>query len=260
MRVATWNVNSLRVRLDHLERWVADASPDVICLQETKVEDARFPQDRIAALGYPHQAFIGEKTYNGVAILSRFPLTDVQHGFADEADDPQRRFVAATVEGVRVLCCYVPMGTAVGTPKFSYKLAWLSRLKQEVRRTLAAHAQVVVVGDMNVALDDLDVWDPFEADGKILFHPNERDALRRVLDAGLVDPWRRLHPNEVAFSWWDYRGGAFWRNQGFRIDYVFVSAALADRVEGAAHWKATRGWEEPSKPSDHVPVTVDLKL
>jgi len=259
MRIATWNVNSLRVRLEHVKRWAEQARPDVICLQETKVEDDKFPTEELAALGFEHQAFIGEKTYNGVAILSKQPLDDVQKGLSDDTEDPQPRFIAATTGGVRVLCCYVPMGTKIGSKQFSYKLAWLSRLKREVRAALAQTEQVVVVGDMNVALEDLDVWDPFEADGKILFHPAERDALKRVLSTGLVDAYRQAHPDGNEYSWWDYRGGAWWKNHGFRIDHVLVSKALASAIHDVTIWKDTRGWEEPSKPSDHVPVTVDLE-
>jgi len=258
MRIATWNVNSLRVHLEHVRRWIRTASPDVVCLQETKVEDAQFPVLDLTALGYPHLSFWGEKTYNGVAILSKEPQSDVRKGFSEGPHDEQPRVIAATVGGVRVMSCYVPMGTAVGTDKFSYKLAFLSRLKTEVRTALAATPDLVVCGDLNVALADLDVWDPFEAEGQILFHPTERDALKRVLEAGLVDSWRAKHPRANEYSWWDYRGMAWSRNQGFRIDYALVSKALLPRVTDAAIWKEPRGWTEPSKPSDHVPVTVDV--
>ncbi len=253
MRIASWNVNSLRVRLEHLERFVAEADPDVLCLQETKCADARFPAEAVEALGFPHQATWGEKTYNGVAILAKEPLEEVQRGFASGPPDPQPRLLGATVGGVRILDCYVPNGSPLGSSKFTYKLAWLSRLKREVR---ALEGQpLLVCGDMNVALEDRDVWDPFEADGKVLFTHAERDALRRVLAAGLVDPWRATHPEATEFTWWDYRGAGFQRNHGLRIDYAFVSPDLAERVTEARHWPETRRWKQPS---DHCPVTVDL--
>ena len=258
MRIATWNVNSLRVHFEHVRRWVGIAKPDVMCLQETKVEDDEFPVLEMTALGYPHLAFWGEKTYNGVAIASKEPLADVQRGFSEGAPDDQPRLVAATVSGIRVMSCYVPMGTQVGTDKFSYKLAFYSRLKTEVRAALAKHPDLVLCGDLNVALTDLDVWDPFEREGQVLFHPTERDALRRVIDAGFVDAWRTKNPKAPEFSWWDYRSMAWSRNQGLRIDYTLVSKALAPKITDAAMWKEARGWNEPSKPSDHVPVTVDL--
>ncbi|MBW1878119.1 MAG: exodeoxyribonuclease III [Deltaproteobacteria bacterium] len=258
MRVATWNVNSLRVRLPHLQRWVEAAHPDVVCLQETKVVDDKFPVQALQALGFPHLAFSGEKTYNGVAILSRHPLHEVQKGFSTPPLDVQHRMIAATVEGIRVIDCYVPVGQKVGSPKFTYKLAWLSRLKQEARAAVAS-GDTVVCGDLNVALDDLDVWDPFEWEGRILFHPNEREALRRVLAVGLVDAYRQVHPRGTDYSWWDYRQRAWSFNHGLRIDHVLVSSSLSPRVRDVTVWRETRGWDEPAKPSDHCPVTVDLE-
>lgn len=260
MRVATWNVNSLRVRLPHLQRWAEEARPDVVLLQETKVEDDKFPVLELQALGFEHLAFWGEPTYNGVAILSRHPIEAVQKGFSGHPEEGQPRLICGTVRGVRVLSAYVPMGERPGSEKFSYKLAFYSQLKSELRVQLAEWDQLLLTGDMNVAREDNDTWDPFEADGKILFHPTERQALERVIETGLVDTWRQKNPWANEFSWWDYRMRGFQLNHGFRIDYCFASKALAQKVVHAAMWKQTRGWEQPTKPSDHIPVSVDLEL
>jgi len=259
LRIASWNVNSLRVRFEHVLRYLEQAQPDVLCLQETKVEDHKFPAEALAAAGYPHQLISGQKTYNGVAILSKHPLVDPQLGFTVPhpagLDDEQRRMVAATVSGVRVFCCYVPMGTAPGHAKFTYKLQWLARLRGELNQ-LAATEPVLVCGDLNVALGELDTWDAVSTDGSILCHPHERMVLRKVMDWGLHDAFRALHPDERTFSWWDYRGGAYPRNRGFRIDYVLLSKPLLERCVASRTWADTRAWEPTA--SDHIPVSVDL--
>lgn len=255
MRIATWNVNSLRVRLGHLQRWLAMAEPDVVCLQETKVIDEEFPVDAIRACGYDHVCFWGEQTYNGVAILSKQPLHDVQLGIADHEHDTQPRVAAATVGGIRVYSCYVPNGQAVGSPKFAYKLRWLERLRLWIARDHQPSDPVLVCGDMNIAPDDLDTWDPFQTEGKLLCHPEERARLQRLLDWGLVDAWRERHPFTSEFTWWDYRRMGFERNHGLRIDHVFVTRPLFERTRDVTIWREVRGWEQPS---DHVPVSIDL--
>jgi len=255
MRVATWNVNSLRVRLPHLLAWIKEAGPDVICLQETKVTDDKFPVVALREAGYPHLAFIGQKTYNGVAILSRHPVTDVQLGFSLGEPDPQRRLVMATVGGIRVVNCYIPNGSKVGSEKFDYKLDWLERLREELDATVPAGHDLLVCGDMNVALTDTDTYDPFKTQDQLLFTDDERETLRYVLEWGLQDAWRSKHPFAAEYSWWDYRAGGFPRNHGFRIDYVFLSEGLMGRLQQSTIHRHLRGWEQPS---DHVPVTVTL--
>lgn len=255
MHVATWNVNSLRVRLPQLLDWLRKAEPDVLCVQETKCTDDLFPSAALVDAGYPHLAFCGQKTYNGVAIISRRPLTDVVAGFTVGEPDPQCRLIRATVGGVRFIDCYVPNGQAVGSEKFAYKLQWLSRLRRELDATCDPGTPVVVLGDMNVALTDRDVWDPFEAEGEVLYHPLEREHVRKVLEWGLTDAYRTLMPEGRDYSWWDYRMGAFQRNHGFRIDHVFVSRPLVDRCREVRIWRETRKLD---KPSDHAPVSVVL--
>jgi len=255
VRVATWNVNSLRVRLGHLERWLAEARPDVVCLQETKVVDDDFPVEAIRGFGYDHVCFWGEQTYNGVAILSKLPLTDIHLGIDDHEHDTQPRVAAATVAGVRIYTCYVPNGQAVGSPKFAYKLRWLDRLRMWIARDHTPDDAVLVCGDMNIAPDDLDTWDPFQTEGQLLCHPEERERLRRLLDWGLVDAWRELHPFTSEFTWWDYRRMGFERNHGLRIDHIFVTRPLFERTRDVTIWREVRGWDQPS---DHVPVSIDL--
>ena len=255
MKIATWNVNSIRVRLDALRRWCAEADPDVVCLQETKCENKLFPASDIAQMGYPHQAVHGQKTYNGVAILSKHPLGHIQRGFSHGEPDPQARLVGAVVGGVRVLCCYVPNGNQVGSDKFAYKLDWVSRLRLELNHTSTKNDNLLICGDFNIAPADADVWDPFKAEGKILFHPDEHRALAGVTSFGLTDALRHVHPTGRYFSWWDYRGGGFPRNRGFRIDHHYLTEPLVARCKAVTTYRDVRGWE---RPSDHVPVMVEL--
>lgn len=255
LKIATWNVNSLRVRLEHLERWVALAQPDVVCLQETKIVDGRFPHAALAELGFEHRVIHGQKTYNGVAILSRHPIENAHAGFALGEPDPQTRLVRATVQGVHIWCCYVPNGSAIGSVKFSYKLDWLERLRAELDALGTPATPVVVCGDFNIAPADADVWDPFEAENALLFHPLEHRALSGVTDWGLHDALRVVHPTGQHFSWWDYRAAGFRRDRGYRIDQLWVSDALRDRVEAVQTFRDVRGWD---KPSDHVPVQLTL--
>lgn len=257
MRVCTWNVNSLRARMEHLARFSTEGGCDVICLQETKLTDDLFPVAEITAMGWPHLAWWGQPTYNGVAILSKHPLHDVQKGFrvAPVPKDVEARVIGATVNGIRILGLYTPNGQAVGSSKFAYKLAWLESLRQEVG---AVEGPLLVCGDMNIAPDDLDVWDPFELDGKLLFHPKEKAALRAMKSARqLVDAWREKHPKASSFSWWDYQRMGFQRGFGLRIDHVFLSPDLAAACTDATIHRDVRAWENPS---DHAPVSVDLDL
>lgn len=257
IHLATWNVNSIKARLDHLRQWSADANPDVVCLQELKCTDENFPLDAIKAMGFTHVAFAGMKTYNGVAILSKHPLSDVHIGHKLGEPDPQMRLLRATVAGVRVFCCYVPNGSEVGSEKFAYKLAWLDRLRAELAADTSPEALVCVCGDMNVALDDLSVWDPFGADGQLLYHPLERGRMQALLDWGLVDSYRTIKPEGKEFSWWDYRMLGFQKNHGFRIDHLLLSKPLMAKCKDIVMSRPVRKWE---KASDHIPVSAMLDL
>jgi exodeoxyribonuclease-3 len=253
MRLATWNVNSLKVRLPHLLDWLAKARPDAMCLQETKTEDANFPAAAIAGAGY-HTVYCGQKSYNGVAILARSALTDVQHGIPDFADDP-KRVIAATIDGVRVLCLYAPNGQEPGTDKYAYKLRWYAALSFWLQKEIQTHPLLAVLGDLNVAPEARDVHDPKRWEGKIHFSEPERAAFRAVLDAGLADAFRLFEQPEKQFSWWDYRLNAFQRGWGLRIDHILLSPGLAGRCSACTIDKSPRALE---RPSDHAPVIADL--
>jgi exodeoxyribonuclease-3 len=256
MKIATWNVNSIRQRLDHLAGWLARAAPDVVCVQETKVEDDRFPADAIAEAGYK-SVFFGQKTYNGVAILARHGLAieDVKKNLDSDEADAQRRLIAATIEGVRIINVYVPNGQAVGTPAFAFKLEWLGRLRDEIAERHSPADSVLLCGDFNVAPEPIDVHDPKRWEGNVLFHPDERAALKRILDWGFVDGFRKHHTEPKMFSWWDYRMGAYKRNWGLRIDLALLTAPLAARTRDVWIDKYPR---ELERPSDHAPVVVEL--
>lgn len=255
MKLATWNVNSIRARQERVLDWLRRHEPEVVCLQELKVEDARFPEAEFRALGYDVATF-GQKTYNGVAILSRAPLADVERGFADGVDDPQARFIAATTHGVRVMSTYVPNGQAVGSEKYAYKLEWLERLRRFLVARLGAGAPAALCGDFNVAPTDADVHDPDAWREKVLCSTAERQALERVREVGLVDVVRRLHPEGALFTWWDYRQLAFPKNRGLRIDHVFATPPLAERAVAATVDREARKGKEPS---DHAPVIVEFR-
>ncbi|EIL88708.1 exodeoxyribonuclease III [Rhodanobacter sp. 115] len=255
MKIASWNVNSLNVRLPHLLQWLADAQPDVVALQETKLEDAKFPADALAAAGY-RSVYSGQKTYNGVAILARDELHDVVTDIPG-LDDPQRRILAATVGDVRVVDLYVVNGKAVGDEKYAYKLHWLERVHAFLEGELARHPKLVVLGDFNIAPDDRDVHDPVAWGEDILCSPPERAALKAITDLGLADSFRLFESAGEHYSWWDYRQAAFRRNMGLRIDLILISEALKAAAAAAAIDRTPRGWE---RPSDHTPVTLDLDL
>jgi exodeoxyribonuclease-3 len=255
MKIASWNVNSLNVRLPHLERWLREAQPDVVGLQETKLDDERFPDAALAALGY-RSVFHGQKTYNGVAILARDrAITDVQAGIPGFADD-QRRAIAATVDGVRIVNLYVVNGQDVGTDKYAYKLRWLDAVHGWLAQELQRHPRLVVLGDFNIAPEDRDVHDPaIWNDDHILTSTAERAALRRLLALGLHDGFRLHHEEAGIFSWWDYRQAAFRRNLGLRIDLTLVSDALRGEAAESGIDREPRTWE---RPSDHAPAWVVL--
>ena len=255
MKIASWNVNSLNVRLPHLLEWLKIGNPDVLVLQETKLEDHKFPQAEIEAAGY-RVVFDGQKTYNGVAILSKTEITEVQRGIPGFADE-QKRVLAATVDGVRIIDLYVVNGQAVGSEKYDYKLRWLEAMTDWVREEMQRYPQLVVLGDFNIAPEDRDVHDPVVwNDDSILTSTAERAALNKLLALGLHDSFR-LHSDEAGvFSWWDYRMAGFRRNLGLRIDLVLISEALKSRAAASGIEREPRTWE---RPSDHAPVWVEIQ-
>ena len=254
MKLATWNVNSLKVRLPHLLDWLKSAQPDVMCLQELKLEDAKFPREEIAAAGY-RASFSGQKTYNGVAILSRADARDGMAGIPEFADE-QKRVLAATIGGVRVVCLYAPNGQAVGSEKYEYKLRWYAALNAWLKGELAEHPELAVLGDLNVAPEDRDVHDPKVWEGQVLVSEPEREAFRTLVTLGLQDSFRLFEQPEKSFTWWDYRMLGFRRNAGLRIDHILLSPALAARCTACTVDKAPRRLE---RPSDHTPVIAALR-
>ncbi|NIR61267.1 MAG: exodeoxyribonuclease III [Gammaproteobacteria bacterium] len=252
MKIATWNVNSFRVRLPHVREWLAARGPDVLGLQETKVEDEKFPLEEIRATGY-EAVFSGQRTYNGVALLAREPAADV---VTDPfAEDEQRRVIVATVGGVRVVNLYVPNGQEIGSEKFDYKLRWLERLDEYLTGELREHERLVVIGDLNIAPEERDCHDPDLWAGHVLFSEPERAAFRRLLDVGLCDTFRLFEQEPGQYTWWDYRMQAFRRNHGLRIDHILASRAMCDACRAGYVDTAPRKLQ---RPSDHAPVIAEF--
>ncbi len=254
MKIAAWNVNSLNVRLPHVVDWLNEHQTDVLCLQELKQENTKFPISALEEIGY-HAAFEGQKTYNGVAILSRTPITDVSKGMLDFPDE-QKRVIAATVDGVRVICVYIPNGQNVDSDKYQYKLKWLDALIAYVQKEMAQHSRVALLGDYNIAPADADVHDPVLWAGQVLCTDAERSAFRRLIGLGLHDAFRLFEQPEKSFTWWDYRMMGFRRNHGLRIDHILLSDALKSSCVECVIDKLPRKREQPS---DHAPVFVTLK-
>lgn len=277
MKLATWNVNSLKVRLPHVLDWLAANPVDVLCLQETKQPDSDFPQAELQAAGY-HSVFSGQKTYNGVAILSREPADEVQigiptlrsfdpstmlrtglaqdrlgsgQGFADD----QKRVIAATINSIRVVCVYVPNGQSVDSDKYQYKLAWLTALHDWLKQELTRHPKLVLLGDYNIAPEDRDVYDPAAWQGNVLVSEPERQQFENLLQIGLRDSFRLFEQPDKSYSWWDYRMMAFRRNMGLRIDHILISEPLVPQCKSCVIDKAPRKLE---RPSDHTPVVVEF--
>ena len=255
MKIATWNVNSLKVRLPHLLTWLGDNPVDVLCLQETKLTDDKFPTAAINEAGY-EVVFSGQKTYNGVAILSRHPMVDVVKNNPRYPDE-QQRILAATIDGIRFICAYVPNGQAVDSDKYGYKLAWLAALRDWLADEVAAHAGqgLAILGDYNIAPQDEDVHDPAAWAGQVLCSDKERAALRALTDLGLTDAFRMFAQQDKSFSWWDYRMLGYQKNKGLRIDHILLSEALARRCVACAIDRVPRKWVQPS---DHAPVIATL--
>jgi len=254
MKVATWNVNSIRAREERALRWLEHHGPDLVALQELKCTEEQFPRASFEAAGY-HVAMHGQKTYNGVALLSRDAVEDVERGFLDD-DPPQARLIAGTVRGVRAICVYVPNGESVDSPKFAYKLRWLDRLLEWVKARHAPSDPVLVLGDFNVAPEDRDVHDPEAWRGQVLFHPEEQARLGRLMAFGFCDLLRLHHEEGGLYSWWDYRQLGFPRNAGLRIDLVLGTAPVAERCTACAIDREER---KGKQPSDHAPVVAELR-
>lgn len=258
MKIATWNINGIKARLETTLTWLKEASPDVACLQEIKSIDENFPREPFEDLGY-HVATHGQKGFNGVALLSKTPLEDVSPRLPGDAEDQQARYLEATVSSddgsVRVACLYLPNGNPIGTEKFSYKLAWMERLESHIKELLGEEMSLVVAGDYNVIPMPEDAKRPDAWRDDALFQPESRAAFRRLVNLGLTDATRATTPEPGTYTFWDYQGGAWQKNNGIRIDHLLLSPQAADRLIAAGIDKSTRGWE---KPSDHVPVWVEL--
>jgi exodeoxyribonuclease-3 len=255
VKIATWNINSVRARLDRLVGWLDRAKPDLLCLQELKCTDEQFPRAELEACGYRCEVF-GQKTYNGVAILSKVPLADVRRGLNDGVDDDEARLISARLEGIELVGLYAPNGQEVGSPAYTFKLEWYARLTRALAARQGEQA-LVLCGDFNVAPEDLDVWDARYFADRTLFTRPEREAFAQLRQRlGLVDAWRALHPDLKAFSWWDYRLLAFPKNNGLRIDHFLLSPALAARCRVC---EIDREARKGKLPSDHAPVWIEIQ-
>ena len=253
MKLVTWNVNSLKVRLPQVLQWLEANPVDVLCLQETKLTDDKFPQAEIEAAGY-HVAFSGQKTYNGVAILSRHAIENVQKN-NPLFEDTQQRIIAATIQDMRIVCAYVPNGQALDSDKYPYKLSWLASLQEWIKQEMQQYPALALLGDYNIAPEDRDVYDPAAWEGQNLVSPPERAALQALIELGLKDSFRLFEQTDKSFSWWDYRQLGFRLNKGMRIDHILLSAQLAARCTSCVIDKTPRKWEQPS---DHAPVIATL--
>ena len=260
MRIATWNVNSVNQRVDNLTAWLKAREPDVVCLQEIKCQDAGFPREPLEALGY-NVVTHGQKTFNGVAILSKYPLEDVTRGLPGDESDVQSRFITATVSAgagsVKVACLYLPNGNPTNTEKYPYKLKWMDRLSQFTREHLKFEEPLVLAGDYNVIPTAADVYNPAAWLTDALFLPQTRTKFRELANLGMTDALRAISNEHGLYTFWDYQAGAWQKNNGIRIDHLMVSPQAADRLSAAGVDKYVRAWE---KPSDHVPVWIDLNF
>lgn len=254
-KIASWNVNSLRVRLPHVLNWLSSEKPDVLALQELKLPDDEFPLAAINEAGYS-AIFAGQKTYNGVAILSKNKTSDIVTDIP-ALEDPQRRVLAATIADIRIVNLYVPNGDNVMSTKYQYKLNWLEKLDLYLKHELSRHPKVVVLGDFNIAPQDIDVHDPKLWDGQVLFSGPERQAFQDMLKLGFNDCFRELHPADTSYSWWDYRMNAFKRNRGLRIDHILASKTLFAQCTACRIDAQPRAWE---RPSDHAPISAEFKV
>ncbi len=260
MKIATWNVNSVKARLDTVRTWLAQAAPEIVCLQEIKTTDEGFPADVFEGLGY-NAVVHGQKSYNGVAILSKRPAEDVVRGLPEAEGDDHARYIEAVIPGdsgvVRVASIYAPNGNPPGTERFAYKLAWLERLNRHIARLLALEEPLILTGDYNVIPTAEDCHDPRAWMGDALFQPETRAAFRRICNLGLTDAFRACHAEPHRYTFWDYQAGSWVKDHGIRIDHILLSPQAADRLVSCAIERHVRGWE---KPSDHVPVLCELAI
>ncbi|HLM02228.1 MAG TPA: exodeoxyribonuclease III [Pyrinomonadaceae bacterium] len=256
MKIATWNVNSINIRLEQVLGWLEKNKPDALCLQETKCTDDKFPVAEFLEAGY-NSTFLGQKSYNGVAILSPFEFHDVQMNFPGDDADAPKRLIAATVKGVRIVNTYIPNGTELWTDKFTFKLDWLQRLRRFFDETCDKNSDVLLCGDFNVAPDERDVWNVGFWEGKLHFSKPERAAIHHVKQWGFVDVFRQMNGDEKLFSWWNYREGAFFKNQGLRIDHIWTSRSLAEKCTACWIDRKPRG---AVRPSDHTPVVAEFEI
>ena len=255
MKIATWNVNSIKSRIGHVLKWCEVNQPDVLCLQETKVVDDKFPVRQLHSIGYSHTALLGERGYNGVAIISKLPLRDVQKNLPDEKQPAQSRLIAATIGGLHLVNVYAPHGTSRGTEKYDFKLNWLKRLRKYFDKKFSTDDEVILCGDLNVAPHELDVWKVSVWRDKLHFTKAERDAIQNVKKWGFVDLFRQMNGDVKEFTWWDQYFNAFERDRGLRIDQIWSSPTLAERCRDCWIDKEPRGWEHPS---DHAPVVAQF--
>ena len=255
VKIATWNINSLKTREDQVLDWLEQNEPDVLCLQETKVTDQEFPEDGFFDLDY-EAVYFGQKTYNGVAIVSREPLEDVQRGFDSEGDDDDKRLIAGTYDGIRIVCIYMPNGQAVGTDKYDFKLGWMAEMRRYLDAGPGPDTPLVLTGDFNIAPHEGDHHSAVPGDDTIFVSAKEIEAYRRILDWGLTDTLHHLDPSPKQYTWWDYRSGSWERNYGMRIDHVLLTQALLPRAKSVTVHREVRGWE---RASDHVPVVLELE-
>ena len=257
MKVATWNINGVNSRLQHVIDWCGSEGPDVLCLQETKCVVARFPFKQLRHIGYTHNEAYGEKAYNGVAIISKFPILDLLKGFPGDSADAPRRFIAGNIDGIMIVNVYAPHATALSSDKFVYKLDWLGRLRKYFDQNFDHNDQLILCGDLNVAPHELDVWKPSLWRDKLHFSKPEREAIRSMKAWGFIDLFRQMNDEEQAYSWWDYFFNSFEKDRGLRIDHIWASPPLADRCVGSWIDKRPRGWEHPS---DHAPVIAEFSF
>jgi exodeoxyribonuclease-3 len=255
VKIATWNVNSIKSRIDHVLKWCEQNQPDVLCLQETKVVDEKFPYAKLKAVGYPHVETLGERGYNGVAIVSNEPLTVVHKNLPDDTESAQSRLIAATIDGVRVVNVYGPHGTSRGTEKYDFKLKWLERLRTYFDTAFDRDDSVLLCGDLNVAPHELDVWSVPAWRDKLHFTKPERDAIQHVKKWGFVDVFRQINDDAKEFSWWSNYRHDFEKDRGLRIDHIWASPPMAERCTDCWIDRDPRGWEHPS---DHAPVVAEF--
>ncbi len=254
MKIATWNVNSINVRLEHVLKWLKATKTDVLCLQETKCVDENFPMGEIVDAGYS-AVMIGEKSYNGVAILSKHSIENVQKNMPGDEDNAPKRFIAADIDGIHIVNTYIPNGTKLWSDKFDFKLDWLQRLRRYFDEKCDISADVLLCGDFNVAPDEIDVWSVERWEGKLHFSKPERAAMYQVKQWGFTDLFRMINPALQEYSWWDFRTNAFPKDQGLRIDHIWSSASLAEKCNKCWIDREPRGWE---RPSDHAPVIAEF--